>query len=449
MRRVISLLAILLLFSGLYGGVEFQKYFGDASMRIDYYHMADKESELFSLDAVYFQAGLSCNPHGLLDPFNTGRYFIHVYDKEEKQLIWSRGFDSYCGEYMTTDDAGRGIKRTYHESAVLPYPRAPIRFVILRKDKNNVYREVFSQEIDPASPWIIREAPDPRVKAVEVLKNGDPRYKADLAILGEGYTEAEFGKFKADLERMTARLFEFEPFRSRKGDFNVNGVFRASGDSGPDEPRQLRFRRTELGASFDALGLNRYMLTEDNRAIRDLAGHVPYDSILIMVNSQRYGGGGIYNSYCIFSAGNEFSPYLMIHEFGHSFSGLADEYYSSSTSYNDFYTPGAEPSEPNITALTDAKNLKWKHLVKPNTPLPTPWEKEIYDKLEGKAKSDFLEKKEKEAAGTVGAYEGAGYVSTGFYRPMVNCIMFSRSIIPFCAVCSAHIGRVIDTYVAR
>jgi hypothetical protein len=222
-------------------------------------------------------------------------------------------------------------------------------------------------------------------------------------------------------------------------------VFKASKESGPDEPRNGIFKNTVVDASFNALGLSRYMLTEANRKLRDIAAHAPYDSIIIMVNTPRYGGGGIYNFYCLFSSDNTWSTYLLLHEFGHSFAGLADEYYASTVAYNEFYPKGTEPAEPNITALRDKNNLKWKHLVKEDTAVPTPWDKENFDKMSRGDRQAHLESEK--FKDLVGAFEGAGYASEGLYRPMVNCIMFSRSDIPYCVVCRDAIERMIESYV--
>ena len=227
------------------------------------------------------------------------------------------------------------------------------------------------------------------------------------------------------------------------------------------------------------------MLTEDNRALRNIAANAPYDALIIMVNHDRYGGGGIYNLFCTFTAHSEWADYLLLHEFGHSFAGLGDEYYSSSVAYNDYYTHGREPEEPNITALLDPENLKWRDLVDPGTELPTPWEKEGYDREDtayqeertilnqaiadasqsGAPAEKITELEDNEIrhaaihaqwaqeylarsrwAGMVGAFEGAGYSSNGLYRPMLDCLMFSRRVQPFCRVCERAVEAMILRY---
>ncbi len=227
------------------------------------------------------------------------------------------------------------------------------------------------------------------------------------------------------------------------------------------------------------------MLTEDNKALRDIAAAAPYDVLYIMVNTSRYGGGGIYNLYCTFTADNQWSPYVFLHEFGHHFAALADEYYTSSVAYNDFFPRGIEPIEPNVTALLDPSKLKWKSLVTLGTPVPTPWEKATFDESDiayqkvretlnagiaaasrASASAREIETLKEDAeklsrehsakmddllarspfANKVGAFEGAGYTSKGLYRPSLDCIMFSKGSKPFCPVCRQAIERVIDYY---
>jgi hypothetical protein len=267
--------------------------------------------------------------------------------------------------------------------------------------------------------------------------------------------------------------------------FNIWGVYYPSEETGIDEPRSNIYRRTAVSATFNSLGSARYILTEDNKSLRDIISHVPYDTLLIMINHKRYGGGGIYNSFATFTSDNQWQEYVMVHEFGHLFGGLADEYYSSSTAYNEFYPPGVEPLEPNITALLDPANPKWKNLLSEDIEVPTPWEKEDFDKADAEyqekrtvyqdkisklyrekasweairqaeEESEVLSKNNQEKQdkylesskywGKVGVFEGAGYSSKGLYRPMIDCLMFSKGLKPFCAVCEAHIKKVIAHY---
>lgn len=479
-------IVILLAALGLAAAPEgFDRYFEDATLRVDVYHAGDARDELFTLDQLYRQGAWAGSRTHLIDDYAVGRYSARVYDAASGGLIFSQGYDSYFGEYRTSDPAARGIRRTYHETVLMPWPKARVRFTIDGRDRNNQYHQLFSAEIDPTDLAIHRERPAPDVQVIPVRDSGDPHACLDIAVLPEGYTAAELDKVRKDLDRFQQTLLGLEPYKSFAGKISIRGAFRPSAESGCDEPSHGVYRHTALGASFDSLGSERYLLTEENRALRDVAAAVPYDTILIMVNQARYGGGGIYNFYCTFTTDNQWFDYLLLHEFGHAFAGLADEYYTSSTAYNEFYPKGVEPAEANITALLDPAHLKWKALATPGIEIPTPWEKAAFDamdlayqkkrqeinekiarmKREGAPAAevqqvvDLSEQMSKEAAqkvdeflgasrfkGQVGAFQGAGYASEGLYRPMVDCLMFSKGRKPFCAVCEAAVRRVLARY---
>jgi hypothetical protein len=486
MRKIF--LAILCLVPSLacaQAGLEFDKYFRDLTMRVDVFHTGNAQEEMLTIDRVIQEGAWAGNPLRTVTPFELGRYQLRVSDAASGFLIYSKGFDSYFGEYKTTEPGTKGIKKTFAESLLFPFPKNKVRIEVLLRDRQNRPQPIFSSEIDPADRFIAREKPAGDVRVIELVKSGPPARNVDLVVLAEGYTASEWEKFEKDLARFSAVFFSQEPYKSCRDRFNLTGLFKASAESGCDEPGYGSFKNTALGASFDSFGSERYMLTDDNRAMRDIAGHVPYDAVLIMVNSARYGGGGIYNLYCTFTSDNQWQPYLCMHEFGHSFSGLADEYYTSAVAYNEFYPAGVEPLEPNITALLDPGNLKWKELVTKKTAVPTPWEKAAYEQMEKVYQQKRQETNEKIAAlkrsnaptdevgawearseemsrlngletnaffeksrfqGRVGAFEGAGYAARGLYRPMLDCLMFSRGLRPLCRVCEAAVARAIAYY---
>ncbi len=488
MKRSVIFLVLAVLACGgprAAAGPDFDMYFVDATMRVDFFHIGHATEDLISLDRVYRQGVWAGSRTQLIDPSNLGRYLVKVHDGATGTLIFSKGFDSYFGEYKTSDAAARGIRRTYHESALLPFPRRPIRFTVELRDRQNVFQPLFAQDIDPADQSVIRESLAPGVKVIEVLRSGEPHRKVDLVFVAEGYTEAEEAKVRADLDRFTAVLFTLEPYKSNRDKFNITGVFKPSAESGPDEPSHGVFKSTAVGATFDSLGSERYLLTEDNRSLRDIAAHAPYDALAIMVNHERYGGGGIYNLYCTFTTDNQWHEYLFLHEFGHSFAGLADEYYTSEVAYNEFYPRGVEPVEPNITALLDPARLKWADLVTPGVEVPTLWEKAEFDRMdnayqktrseinariarmkrEGAAASEVAKVEEESERlsrehadrvddflrrsrywDKVGAFEGAGYASEGLFRPQLDCLMFTKGAKPFCKVCEAAVRKTIEYY---
>jgi hypothetical protein len=230
-------------------------------------------------------------------------------------------------------------------------------------------------------------------------------------------------------------------------------------------------KESPLGTRYDIFGSERYVLTTDNRALRELAQYAPYEFIEILVNNETYGGGGIFGQFSTAAADNDWANYLFVHEFGHHFAGLADEYYTSPVAYA---TGGErrEPWEPNATALQDPANLKWKQFVKEGTPLPTPWPKAAYEtasrayqkeraalranqRPESEMSALFTRDLKQSTAlfsadpqrHTVGAFEGANYEATGYYRPEMQCIMFDRSAT-FCSVCADAITTIIDLYSA-
>ncbi|MEW6194978.1 MAG: M64 family metallopeptidase [Bacteroidota bacterium] len=465
---------------------QFDNFFIDQTMRIDYFHIGDAASEIVTVDHVYQYGIWAGSTKNLLDNFNNGAYYYKIYDAASGKLIFSRGFDSYFKEYQTTEEAANGVKRTYHESAIIPFPKNKIRFALEKRDKQNNLNEIFSSEIDPADLYIIKDAV--KDKSVEVYKShysGDPHIKVDVVILGDGYSAKDQKKFESDLKRYTKIFLEHEPFKTNKDKFNIYGVLKASEESGIDEPGANIYKSTSLGTRFYSLGSERYVLTEENKAMRDIAAHVPYDAIYIMCNSPRYGGGGIYNFYCTFVSDNQFSPYIFLHEFGHSFGGLADEYYTSDVAYNEFYTAGLEPVEPNITRALDPKNIKWREFLSEGIGVPTQWEKEDYDKMDltwqkerrelnkkiAELKRNRAPQKEIDAAqneynqkdkfhsdevdqylmkskywGKVGVFEGAGYSAKGMYRSMLDCLMFSKGTKPFCKICEEHVKKVIQHF---
>jgi hypothetical protein len=482
---VVALIFIFSVATGTSAGESFEEIFEDATLRIDYHHTGNAEKEIVAIDRLYRQGTWAGPLTRLIDGFSYGGYRVEAYDPESGALLFSRGFDSYFGEYRTTAAATAGTMRTYHESVLLPFPKQPLRVTLTALRRDGTSTQLLETIVDPTSVAIATEPPAAEALVVETQISGPPHKVLDIAILGEGYTREEIDTFKTDLRRATEVLLGHAPFNAHRSQVSIRGVVVPSPESGCDEPTRNAFRSTPLGATFNSLGSERYMLTEDNRAVRDVAANVPYDALVIMVNHDRYGGGGIYNLFCTFTAHSDWADYLLLHEFGHSFAGLADEYYSSSVAYNDFYPRGHEPEEANITALLDPDKLKWRDLVDPDTDLPTPWEKEGYDREDtayqeerkllnetiadastsGAPAEKIAELEDNEGrhaaihaqwaqeylarsrwASTIGAFEGAGYSSTGLYRPALDCLMFSRRVQPFCKVCERAVEAMLLQY---
>jgi hypothetical protein len=291
--------------------INYEDYFIDKTMRIDYFHTGDAKNELVTIDQIYQYGIWAGSRKNLIDRFNNGSYYAKIYDLESGKLIFSKGYDSYFREYKSTEKAMRGKKRTYHESILFPSPKSDFVISLQRRDLMNALYTFYSDTINPESTAILKhEFADPAVKVYKIKENGDSHNKVDVVILAEGYTVEEEEKFKSDADRLAKVFFDQEPYKTNASNFNFYAVFQPSADSGIDEPRAGIYNQTALSATFNSLGSERYVLTEDNKAMRDMAAHVPYDAIYIMVNHHRYGGGGIYNLFCTFTADNQYVEYL-------------------------------------------------------------------------------------------------------------------------------------------
>ncbi len=448
----------------------FDDRFSGHTMRVDYFHTAGNGSEIVALDRVVGDGPWPGSRSRLIDTTNRGKYLFEVSDPTTNEVIYSRGFSSLCAEWETTSEA-KSVNRTFHESLRFPWPKAPVRVALKRRGQGQSFSEIWSVAVDPDSRSVNRADVKAAGELWTIFDNGPAADKVDLVIVGEGYTAAELPKFHADAGRLVDALFATEPFKSRKADFNVRAIDLPSEKSGVNRPHAGAFRRTLLSAEYNIFDTERYLLTYDNRALRDVTSSAPYEFVEILANEQAYGGGGIYNFQATASVDNEFAEYVFIHEFGHHFAGLGDEYYTSDVAYETGLKDLPEPWEPNITALKDPANLKWRDLVDAGTPLPTPWQKDVYEShsreiqrqrraLIGKgapqSEVDALFRSEEvwetrvlgegPYAGKVGAFEGAMYERRALYRPQSDCIMFTRDKVGFCRVCARAIEQIIDLY---
>jgi hypothetical protein len=464
----------------------FDEYFLDQALRIDLYQIGDAKDERVTVSRIFEEGTWPESTAVLLPPFDYGRYAYKLYDIASNRLVFSRGFDTMFAEYKTTSPALAGTARVFERSIRIPRPKRPVLFVVEKRDKLNLLHPVFDMVLDPADYHIVREKPAAGDWIYEAQVTGDPHNKVDFVFVAEGYTAEDRDKFKADVDRMAAFLFTVEPYKAMKDRFNIRAVFRPSPERGMDEPRQRVYKKTMLDASFNAFDLDRYMLIEDDHAMHAIAGQVPYDAIIVLVNSKRYGGGSICLDYCVTTVDHPRSPEVFVHELGHSFAYLADEYYQSEVSYNDFYPKGVEPLEANITALLDPANVKWKDLLSPAIGVPTEYGKDRIETIQASLRESRaargqaleaakargasakaikkiedasratdaglmakMEAVRKEYAGLVdkvGVFEGAGYASKGLYRPMVYCIMIGNPKNEFCRVCQQAIARMIRFY---
>lgn len=376
------------------------------TLRVDYVHSGGPGGEALTLDRAVADGPWPGSQTQLIDSTNLGTYFFEVIDHQDRP-IYSRGFSSIYAEWATTPEM-RTNTRTFHESVRFPWPTAPVRIIFKKRDAQNVFQPLWSVEIDPKS---ISATPGEAAAAGAVwpiVESGPASVKVDLLLIGEGYNTEQLPKFHADAARLVKALFAVEPFATRKTAFNV---------------RALDLPSRSLSVERNVFGLQRYVISYDNRSLRAVSALAPSDVAAILVNEEQYGGGGIFNQQSTVAAGNQAAEYIFVHEFAHNFAGLGDEYVGNVT-YETGTPVKAEPWEPNVTALLDPAGLKWRDLVEPGTPLPTP----------------------PGTRGKVGAFEGAGYQAKGLYRGEADCIMFSRNPVGFCRVCQRAISRMIDTY---
>lgn len=403
----------------------FDKYFEPKSMRVDFALSGDAQSQAAAIEQIREEPVWGGPVKNLIDPFGYGGYFVNVYDKEKGELIYSRGFNTLFEEWRTTEQA-KQESQSWNNSISIPYPKRAVTFELTARDRSDMqFHPLMKVDIDPESIFIDRRKLHAN-QVTEIQKKGNPSEKVDLVFVAEGYTEAEQDKFVADARRFTEALFQTEPYTSHREQFNIWAVSVVSEESGTSVSGKGIYKNTAMKTGYYTFGVDRYLTTSDMKPIRDAVWNVPCDAIFLLINAETYGGGGMYNLYACGTADNARTATVFTHEFGHSFAGLGDEYFSSEVAYSDFYNLKYEPWEPNITTLVDF-DKKWKDLLPAGTPIPTPVNDTYKDKL--------------------GVFEGGGYVSKGIYRPMDRCMM--RDLAPFCPVCSRAIVKMIDYFSDR
>ena len=438
-----------------------------STMRLDFFHTGNSSSEIFSIDQLVIEPlAWPGNPRQPQDLLLRGKYLFEITLDGSQQIFYSRSFSSIYGEWETTKEATQ-MHRSFHESLRFPKPFGKFTVHLKKRGLDNKFLTVWKISLDADDYMNHREQALYRDRVIKIEHNGKPENMVDLLILGDGYTKSEQAKFEKMARQASNTFLASYPFSKRRKSFNIWALAPVAKTSGVSRPSLGRYIDSPLGTSYDAFRSERYVLTYDNKAWRRVASSAPYDAVIILTNSETYGGGGIYGLYSTAAANSYWKDYLFVHEFGHHFAGLADEYYTSSVAYQapDKIT---EPYEPNVTALLDPSKLKWRHLVQPKTELPTEWPKNVYQEHSLKtqiirkklrtdkrpeeemnelmrnnqkfAKSLFSEHKNFSA---VGAFEGANYQSEGYYRSEMNCIMFTRTR-DFCTVCSEAIEQMID-----
>ncbi len=393
------------------------------ALRIDYIHSGDAKTQEFSIYRLVAEPYFSGNQNHLIYPFNYGNYKLEVRSTVTGALKYSYHYNTLFNEWQATSMA-KTETRSYQESVKIPFPGEESTITFYSRDAGLNWREEYSYNIDPDSKFIIREKAQ-SLAHDKIHDSGNYKNKMDLVILPDGYTEEEMDKFHDDAKRFKNYLLKCAPFNKHNNKINIWTVDVISEESGTDKPTKNQWRQTALNTSFNTLGSQRYLTPFDHYLLREKAAVTPYDLIFILVNDDLYGGGGIFNFYSISSSDDKYADFLLVHEFGHHFACLGDEYYTSEVAVEDYHKTDVEPLEPNLTTLVDFDS-KWKDMMDPETPVPTPVKQSNHDVL--------------------GVYEGGGYVAKGVYRPYIDCTMKSAKYDNFCPVCSKAIVEMLKYY---
>lgn len=310
----------------------------------------------------------------------------------------------------------------------MPYPKAPAIIDIDLLDNRHNSMAKMSHRFDPADILVVKKGRGPLPDHRYIHRGGEPTHAIDVAILAEGYTKAEMDSFYRHAEIAVESILSHEPFKSKAANFNFVAVATPSEDSGVSVPRLDDWKSTCFSSHFSTFYSDRYLTTLHVKKIHDAIAGIPYEHIIILANTDEYGGGGIYNSYTLTTARHASFRPVVTHEFGHSFGGLADEYFYETDVMSDTYPLDVEPWEPNITTLVDFGS-KWESEIPAGTPRPTP----VADA----------------AKYPLGLYEGGGYSFKGVYRPADRCRMRDNTWPDFCPACRRALANLIDFYVSE
>lgn len=423
MRIIILHCLVLLISLTNASGQSYKKHFTENTLRFDYQLAGNSEEiKVYPLE-IKQEPFWSGNHKSLIDQFNLGTYRFKIKEQQSGHLIFMQGFSPLFQEWQTTNEA-QNTNRTFYQVIRFPFPKHPVELCIEKRNWQGEFELIYATTINPENYFIRMETPQNNM-VEKIIDNGHPNKKVDIAILAEGYTDNEMDKFVSDAQRLSDSLFSTAPFAEMKDHFNVYAVKTISEESGTDVPGEKIYKNTAFNSSFYTFDIPRYLTTIDMKSIHDAAAIVPYDQIYVLVNTERYGGGGFYNFLNVCTSDHELSKEVFIHEFGHGFAGLADEYYNSKVAYEDYYNLNVEPWEPNITTLVDFEN-KWSNQVNKEIPIPTP------------RTDQYLN--------TTGVFEGGGYMSKGIFSPVQDCRMKSNEADGFCPICQQAIIRVIKTY---
>lgn len=407
----------------------FDDFFENKTLRTDYLFTGDSQKQEVYLDELSGLPQWAGRRHHLSELPLAGNGEITMTDKASGQVIYRTSFSSLFQEWVSEEEATK-VKKGYENSFLLPFPKKEALVTITLKDVYHQVKASLTHEVKPDDILIHQRGTDRITPHRYLHQSGTMEDCIDVAILAEGYTEAEMDVFYRDAEATCEALFSHEPFKKLKDRFNIVAVASPSEDSGVSIPGKKEWKSTAVSSHFNTFYSDRYLTTSRVKSIHNWLAGIPYEHIIILANTDTYGGGGIYNSYTLTTAHHPMFKPVVVHEFGHSFGGLADEY-----AYTDAPSPqypySIEPWEQNISTLVDFES-KWKDMVPEGTPIPTP-----------------VKTQESELYTAVGVYEGAGYTQKGIYRPTTECRMKINEAPAFCPVCQRALERLILFYTEK
>lgn len=422
--KTYAIIFFLLALTMLKAQIPYDSFFNRERLRFDYGIIGTADTTKVVDYNFYREPTWGGSPSNLIDTMRYGDFMLEVYDSASNRLLYSRGYSTLFKEWKTTKEAITN-ERLFLESVVMPFPKSPVKISILERNSAVQFVPVHSTYLNPKKKLIDTKSTPANVDVKTLVNNGPSGDKVDIVILSEGYIAEQKYKFFNDAERFKNVFFQWRPYNDLAKNFNFHAVFSQSDEAGTDIPTDSLWVNTTLNSHFNTFNTARYLTTEDILRIRDLLADLPYDQICILVNTDRYGGGGIYNYFTVFTSDHQDSEFLFHHEFGHAFAALADEYYTSDVAYNDMFNLEREPYQPNITTLVDFGS-KWEYLISDTVPVPTPNLRSYSD--------------------VIGVFEGAGYSAEGIYRPYYNCSMKSITHDAFCPVCRKAIERMVVFY---
>lgn len=423
MKKHILLLLCLIAVSSTRAQV-FADHFADKTLRVDYIFNGNASGQAICLDGLSALPTWAGRKHHLAELPLQGNGQIVMRNAASGKTIYTTSFSSLFQEWLETDEA-RNVTKGFENTFLLPYPLQPVEIEITLLDPRRNVRASMKHIVHPNDVLIEQKGNSHITPHKYLLHNDSPEKCIDVAILAEGYTPQEMQTFYEDADIACKSIFDHEPFKSMKKRFNVVAVASPSTDSGVSVPRLNEWKHTAFGSHFSTFYSDRYLTTSRVKAIHDALAGIPYEHIIILANTEEYGGGGIYNSYTLTTAHHPMFRPVVVHEFGHSFGGLADEYFYDNDVMTDTYPLDIEPWEQNISTQVDFA-AKWKDMLSENTPVPTPAEvSENYP---------------------TGVYEGGGYSAKGIFRPAENCRMRTNEYPAFCPVCQRALRRIIEFY---